>query len=169
MLAIKILLFLFIIIISTYIGIIYSQKFINRVNLLKNFKSALIMLKTKIQYTYLPLGEIFIDIANSLQGEVGKFFQIAHKQIETLGATQGFNMALENTKIDITKQDKETLKNLSKMLGATDISGQVNEIELTLNFLEKQIEQAEIEKEKNAKLYKTFGAVAGITIVIILL
>ena len=166
---IKLVLFFLIIASASGIGTMLSQKYINRVKQLKSFKSALNMLETKMQYTYLPLKEIFLDISKSLPGEVGAFFREVSEQIEMFGATIGFNKTLDKTKIDITKQDKEVLKNLSKMLGATDISGQISEIELTQTFLDKQIEQAEVEKEKNAKLYRTLGVVAGITIVIILL
>ena len=58
---------------------------------------------------------------------------------------------------------------LGKLLGKTDIKGQVNEIALTQGLIEKQIEKADIEKNKNVKLYKTMGVVLGIGICIILI
>ncbi len=51
--------------------------------------------------------------------------------------------------------------------GKTDKKGQISEIEITNNFIEKQIEKAENEKNKNAKLYKSLGVICGIGIVII--
>ena len=63
----------------------------------------------------------------------------------------------------------EIIKMLGKLLGKTDIKGQVNEITLTQNLVEKQIQKAEFEKNKNVKLYKTMGIVLGMGICIILI
>ena len=57
---------------------------------------------------------------------------------------------------------------MGKLLGKTDLDGQVSEIKLVQNFLTTQIDIAEKEKEKNEKLYRTLGGVIGIAIVIIL-
>ena len=54
------------------------------------------------------------------------------------------------------------------MLGKTDVEGQISEIKLVQNFLDTQIEQAEVERQKNEKLYKTLGGVLGLAIAIIL-
>ena len=55
------------------------------------------------------------------------------------------------------------------MLGKTDIDGQISQIDLTINLLEMQIEKAEMDRQRNAKLYKTLGAITGVGIIIILL
>lgn len=47
--------------------------------------------------------------------------------------------------------------------------GQVSEIDLTLSFLNNQIDKAEKERAKNEKLYRTLGAITGLGIVIILM
>ena len=66
-------------------------------------------------------------------------------------------------------EDKQTIKTLSKLLGSTDTDGQISQIEVTETFLEKQIREAEEEKQKNEKLYKKLGATIGLAIVIILI
>ena len=58
---------------------------------------------------------------------------------------------------------------MGKLLGKTDIEGQLSEIELGLELINKQIKDAEIEKNKNSKLYKTMGVILGIGISIILI
>ena len=57
---------------------------------------------------------------------------------------------------------------MSKLLGKTNLEGQVSEIKLTQSFLKKQIEYAEQERQKNEKLYKTLGMTIGLAIVILL-
>lgn len=63
----------------------------------------------------------------------------------------------------------ECIKNLGKLLGKTDIEGQVNQIELVKQFLEKQISDAYAEKNKNEKMYQKLGAIVGLMIVIVLI
>ena len=69
----------------------------------------------------------------------------------------------------LEQEDKDILKNLGKLLGKTDIEGQLSEIELTSSFLDSQIKKAEQERERNGKLYKTLGVITGIGIVIVLI
>lgn len=49
----------------TSIGYFYSTRFKNRVIELKEFKSALNIMKNKIKFTYKPLGEIFEEISKT--------------------------------------------------------------------------------------------------------
>ena len=69
---------------------------------------------------------------------------------------------------NIEDEDKKVLKGLGNLLGQTDIRGQVNQIELTNNFLDEQISKAITQKEKNEKLYRSLGMIIGIAIVIVL-
>ena len=77
--------------------------------------------------------------------------------------------AVEELKSNLKTEDKQTIKTLSKLLGSTDTDGQISQIEVTETFLEKQIREAEEEKQKNEKLYKKLGATIGLAIVIILI
>ena len=166
---IKWVIYMLILIASSSIGIIYSQKYQKRVDELKDFKTALNMLKTKIRFTYAPLKEVFIDISKSLQSKTANIFSNVCTYMENNDVTQSWNKAINETETSITKEDKEILSKFGKLLGKTDLEGQLNEIELSLNFLETQIEKAEVEKNKNAKLYKSLGVIAGIGIIIILI
>ena len=58
---------------------------------------------------------------------------------------------------------------MGKMLGKTDLNGQISEIELTEAFLETQIIDAQNEKNKNEKLYKNLGMITGVGIIVILI
>ena len=78
-------------------------------------------------------------------------------------------MAIDTDLLSINEEDKSILKNLSKLLGQTDMEGQVNQINLTTAFLDEQIEKAEKERAKNEKMYRTLGMIVGLAIVIILM
>ena len=154
---------------STAIGIVLSKRYQKRVEELKDFKSAFNILKTKMRFTYTPLREIFTDISKNLHGKIGIVFEKASSYIEERDAKLAWEDAINSIELNITKEDKEVILGLGKLLGKTDVEGQISEIDLCLTFLEGQIEKAESEKEKNAKLYKSLGAIAGIGIIIILL
>ena len=89
--------------------------------------------------------------------------------MENKNAGEAWNEAIEASNVMLEQEDKDILKNLGKLLGKTDIEGQLSEIELTSSFLDSQIKKAEQERERNGKLYKTLGVITGIGIVIVLI
>ena len=125
-------------------------------------------MKTKIKFTYEPLGEIFRQIAKDNDTEIEKIFGQMANQITYYQAKDVWENCIQDADISIKQEDKDVLKKLGKLLGQTDVEGQISEIEMTQNFLDIQIEQAEEEKKKNQKMYKTLGVVAGLVFVIIL-
>jgi len=84
-------------------------------------------------------------------------------------AGESWRKAIEASNTNFKKDDIEILRNLGNMLGKTDSEGQVNQIEEIKELLNIQIENANIDKQKNEKLYKTLGMTIGLAIVIILI
>ena len=168
MLAIKIVIYSFIFLTCSVIGILISKKYSNRVQELKEFKSALNIFKTKIRYTYDPIPEIFFDIAKNLNSNISNVFSIAANKMDILAAGDAWNLAIKFEMLNINDEDRMVLRNLSKLLGKTDLEGQINQIDITENYLEEQIKKAETQREKNEKMYRTLGMIIGLTIVIVL-
>ena len=83
-------------------------------------------------------------------------------------ASQAWEESIDESNCNFSKEDKQVLKTLSKLLGQTDSEGQISQIEITQNFLNTQIKNAEEEKKKNEKLYSKLGTTIGLAIVIIL-
>ena len=168
MLAIKIVIYSFIFLTCSGIGILISKKYSNRVQELKEFKSALNIFKTKIRYTYDPIPEIFFDIAKNLNSNISNVFSIAANKMDILAAGDAWNLAIKFEMLNINDEDRMVLRNLSKLLGKTDLEGQINQIDITENYLEQQIKKAETQREKSEKMYRTLGMIIGLTIVIVL-
>ena len=63
---------------------------------------------------------------------------------------------------NLNKEDKDVIKGLGKLLGKTDVDGQISQLNLITEFLNTQIEQAEAEREKGEKLYKKLGVISGL-------
>lgn len=165
---IKMFILILIFLSSLKAGKIISKKYFNRVSELKEMKNALNMFLTKIRFTYESVPESFREIGNSIDGNVGKIFRTSSELMKEKNAGDAWEETIEKIETNMKEEDKSIIKNLGRMLGKTDLEGQVSEIKLVQEFLNTQIDVAEKERQKNEKLYKTLGGVVGLAIVIIL-
>ena len=136
---------------STALGILLANKYKDRVSDLKQMRSALNILKTKIAYTYEPLPQIFLEIHEKFANNIGEIFKISSAKMKEKSAGIAWNEAVFEVKTNMNKEDLKTIASLSKLLGKTDIHGQMSEIELLEKFIDEQIENAEGEQKKNEK------------------
>lgn len=164
----KIIILFFILIICTSIGMLKAKVYNNRVMELKKVKNSLEVLKSKIEFTYEPIQDIFQEISNIVYANQVNIFQETVENIGKFGVTESWTRAVEKN-ADLNEEDKSTIKMFGKLLGKTDKSGQINEINVTSKLLDTQIEKAEQDKDKNYKLFKTLGTVVGIGLCIILI
>lgn len=169
MIVIKFIMLILIFIASNFIGKMIALKYSSRLDELKELKNNLNIFRTKIKFTYEPIPNIFEQISDSSSKNIGKIFKNAKEKMKYKTACESWEEAVIETENNLTKEDKETLKMLSKMLGEMDVEGQVSQIDITLNFLDKQISEAEEEKIKNERMYKKLGTVMGLALVIILI
>lgn len=169
MIIVKWVILLAIFLISSLLGIMFANKYKNRVNDLKQIRRALNIFKTKIKYTYEPLPQIFMNIANEFGDEIGEIFKTASINMKEFSAGEAWKYAIQNSKTNMNEEDLKVLENLEKLLGKTNIDGQLSEIELIEKFIDVQIEKAEEEQKKNEKLYKNLGVITGLAIAIILI
>ncbi len=153
---------------SSLIGKFLSKKYVYRLKELEEMQNALNVLKSKIKFTYEPIPDIFEEIAKNSSKNIGKIFETAKQKMRKTTANVAWEEAVEETITNMNKEDKYTLKTLSKLLGQTDSDGQISQIEITEKFLEKQIKEAIIEKQKNEKMYTKLGTIMGLAIVIVL-
>lgn len=159
----------FIFIGSSLIGKMLSQKYKYRVKELEEMKNALNIFKSKIKFTYEPIPEIFEEIEKSSNKNIGNIFKVARERMKEETAEIAWKESINNSENNLNSEDKQALSLLSKMLGQTDVDGQISQIEITQNFLGVQIKQALEEKQKNEKLYSKLGTTIGLVIVIILI
>lgn len=169
MFAFKLFLLAMIIGASSAIGILFSKKYANREKEIKEMKNALNMFETKIKFTYEPIPTVFMEIGSKIRGSVGDIFCRAANRMKEENAGDAWILALDDVKHNFTEEDIGVIKNLSRLLGQTDLEGQVNEIEVVNQFLSTQLELAAEERKKNEKMYRTLGIVTGLTIAIILI
>ena len=92
----------------------------------------------------------------------GEIFRISSEQMKDLSAGEAWKEGIRCANTNMSKEDLDILEAFEKMLGKTNIEGQLSEIELLEKFVDEQI----IDR---SKLYKSLGVIAGIGAVIILI
>ena len=148
-----------IIFLCSLIGNLKAKSFEKRYLELKKFKSGLGIFRSKLDFTYEPIQEIFKDISKLVYDNKDNVFK---RFLEN----EDWNLSVDLEE-NFSNEDKEVVKNLGKLLGKLDKSGQLNEINLVDEFLDRQIENSYEIKQKNEKLYKVLGKSVGIAIAII--
>ena len=159
---VKLLIGVGIIICSTRIGIIYSKKYLYRLNELDEFKNNFKIIENKIKYTYEPLDQIFIQISEISDYQMSNIYKNVADNIKKEGAENAWKNEIESSKLCLKKEDKDVLKEFSVLLGKTNKEGQINQIKFVNSLLDRQIEKAKSDKEKNEILVKKLGAILGI-------
>lgn len=106
------------------------------------------MFKAKIEFTYEPIKEIFESISKTVYEGNKNIFGLSAKN---LNYRDVYLVWQENTEIlrdTLEKEDIEIIKTFGKLLGKTDKNGQISEMLLSKELIERQVEKAEEEKIK---------------------
>ena len=120
MLVLKYILIIFLIGIFSYLGNWYSRKYINREKELEKLKSVFNILETKIQFTYKPLPDIFMEIAKSDVNNITEIFRNASNDMKENSLQEAWENAVKNSKTNLNREDIEILLDVGKILGSTD-------------------------------------------------
>ena len=121
----------------------------------------LLLIASFIYIKYKPLYKV------TLNGKVIGYIEDKDKMKEK-SVSQAWEEAIEESENNLKKEDKKALKTMSKLLGLTDVDGQISQIEITEKFLQDNIEIAKREKQSNEKLYTRLGTIIGLAIAIVL-
>lgn len=166
----KLIVSLGIIISCGYIGVYKSKKLKEREYILRDIVTFLGLVENEIRYMMSILPNAYESarqkLLTSLKISIG---QIVVDMLAS-DSESGTNQSIVNniSKIDaLTDYDKNVFISTLKNLGRSDLDGQVNILQNSINIFENQIKEANDIKLKNSKLYKTVGVIAGIMIVII--
>ena len=151
------------------IGVKIANKYVARANNLKQIKRALKILEAKITYTYDMLPDLFYEITEKTKGPVSNLFKNTGDRMHLEFAGEAWENAIDNSDMELTDEDKDVLKSLGKLLGTTDMDGQLNQLNLVNCFLDEQIKEATKSKEKNCVMYRKLGIIVGLAVIIVLI
>ena len=113
---IKYILFISIFGASILIGKLLSKKYVDREKELKDMRNALNIFKSKIKFTYEPIGEIFWEISQTMNNNIGKIFEEAKIKMKLQSASTAWENSVQESKNNLNDEDKQTIKTLSKLL-----------------------------------------------------
>ena len=156
---------------SSGMGFLFSKMSLERIVDLKEWYKGLMVIKNEIGYALTPMAEAFFLAQKKTEGPISVFFG------EVGGLLRNANIPLDQlSDNNITGQLKTSCLNETdiqsaavfiKELGAKDKESQISQLELMIRNLEEAIEDAKEKNEKNGKLFKTLGVLAGVFVIVI--
>lgn len=164
---IKIIVLPLIIALCTILGIKKSKRYETREYILREAITLFKGIENEIKYMLMPLPNAIEitrqNLKTSLKDVAG---DISLKYLKE--NLEEKSIAEEVEKLtELTSYDKQILTLGLTSLGTRDVEGEVSSINLTVSNLEDRLKEAVCDKNKNSKLYKTVGFVAGLMIAVI--
>ena len=158
---------------SGFLGHILSTDCKKRPQQLRELQALLQMFENRISYLADVVTEAFDRIYSCTGSEVGIFFAAASEKLKSnrgIGASAAWEAAVRENikKTSLNKEDEEILVSFGKILGSSDLEGQIKNIRLTINQLNVQEDKAERARSKNEGMYRSLGILGGLAVVIVL-
>lgn len=158
----------------TFLGFVLSTDCRRRPQQLRELQSLLQMFENQISYLSDVIAEAFERISKVGSSETCIFFSSTVeilREERSVSASQAWEQAVRQNirKTSLNREDEELLVNFGKILGSSDLEGQVKNIKLTLEQLKLQEGKAEDSRKRNENMYRSLGILGGIAVVIVLL
>ena len=157
---------------TTLMGFKYADGIKQRYDSLLYLKKILIMLRAEIDYNESAINEIFKELSQKTKGKWENFFQeLYDKTVESYENSINvyWNEAVDKCLIacGYSKCDLDKIKELGENLGYLDKEMQMKNIDYTLDYIDIESNELCADMDKNMKMWRMLGALAGIFIVII--
>ncbi len=157
---------------TTYLGILKSNGLRDREYILQDMITFLNLVENDIRYMMNILPNAYEmarqKLNTKLKIAIGKIVvdMINFNSYTMIEQSIEHNIA-EIT--ELTDYDKEIMVSTLKNLGRSDLDSQINIIHNSISILNNQLKEANDQKLKNSKLYRTIGIISGLLIVIVII
>ena len=158
---------------SAGLGMYFSAKESFRVQDLLEFKKALLILSSEIEYMRSTLSEACANIAKRTSMGVADTFAnfsklLAHGEGET--AYQLWLAAMKPCKETtcLSSEDFTVLEDFGKTLGYLDKQMQKNAIEYTVSYIDEKAAALAAASDKNKRMYRSLGVIGGLLLTVVL-
>jgi len=158
---------------SVGLGLYYSAKESFRVQDLLEFKKALLILSSEIEYMRSTLSEASANIAKRTGLGIGKIFEnfsqlLTKSEGET--AYQLWIAAMDTGKENtfLAAEDRAVLEDFGKTLGYLDKTMQKNSIEYAVTYIDEKAATLQKQSDKNTRMYRSLSIIGGLLITVVL-
>ena len=150
----------------TAIGFDKCCKLQTHLNELEMLKHVFVLIKKEMQYTMVPLSEIFLKISKGLKGEWKSWLEELSEKLRDCGKATFQEMWDDSVKkqflkSQLTQEELENLRQVGKNLSY------IETIDLYLEGLEISIERTREDAKTKKKLYQSIAIMGGIFLVIV--
>lgn len=155
---------------TTLFGRTYAKLYKDRVDFLTDFQKRLEILKNEIGFMKGILSET-LKRAAEFDGKAKALFSDVIQQLDDLEAGGAWEAACENQlkQFNLSADEMDTVKSLGRLLGVSDVEGQISNIEAISGQVAILLEHAQEERKKNEPLFKSIGPLAGVGIAVFLI
>ncbi|MCL1842572.1 MAG: stage III sporulation protein AB [Defluviitaleaceae bacterium] len=157
---------------SVGLGMYYAAKESFRVQDLLEFKKALLILSSEIEYMRSTLAEACANIAKRTGLGVAPIFEhfsqlLAGGEGETAYRLWLTAMDAGREGIFLAAEDFVVLEDFGKTLGYLDKQMQKNAINYAVSYIDEKAAALQAQSDKNKKMYRSLGAIGGLLITIV--
>ena len=158
---------------SVGIGMYLSAKEGFRVQDLLEFKKALLILSSEIEYMRSTLSEACANISKRTSLGVSAIFgRFSRLLVEGEGETayQLWLTAMDECKDKafLADEDRTVLEDFGKTLGYLDKQMQKNAIEFAVTYIDEKSASLAAASDKNKRMYRSLGVIGGLLLTVVL-
>lgn len=157
----------------TGLGLFYSLKESFRIKELQEFKKALLILSSEIEYMRAPLNIACANIAKRTESTTMVLFAaFAEGLADGKGATayQLWTAAVAKIKgkTSLAAEDFSVIDGFGKTLGYLDKHMQQGAIKYAITYIDDKVVSLQAQGDKNKRMYRSLGVISGILISVVL-
>ncbi|MCL2225781.1 MAG: stage III sporulation protein AB [Defluviitaleaceae bacterium] len=158
---------------SVGLGMYFSAKESFRVQDLLEFKKALLILSSEIEYMRSTLADACENIAKRTSHGVSQIFERFSQLLSEGEGETAYQLWLEamETNQDTTnlaREDRTVLEDFGKTLGYLDKQMQKNAIDYAVSYIDEKAAALAASSAKNKRMYQSLGVIGGLLITVVL-
>ena len=158
------------VVICTILGIKKSKKYEIREYILNDYITTFKSLENDIKYMLVSLPDAIEKIRHTLRDDIKDVLGAISIHMLNESDINSMNKKIIseiNSMYELTSYDKEIIYQGFSSLGKADVESQISIIQNTVVSLSRQLNEANEEKNKNFKLYRSLGTAIGLMIAIV--
>lgn len=159
-----------IVVICTILGMKKSKRYETREKMIIEFMMAFKSIGNDIKYMLISLPDALEKIRHTMNTNVKDVLGAISVDMISNNSEDDINRRINeeiNSIYELSSYDKEIIYQGISSLGKADVESQIGIINNTISNLDMQLKEANSDKVKNAKLYRTLGTAVGIMIAIV--